>query len=85
MDHAQKRLYSLLIILIVLQLFTIGLLVTRTGGVPEVMLHLRQLDLLDLDALTATGETLGKMLDWWEQSRRRSRSPYHAAQRYDRS
>ena len=29
------------------------------GGVPEVMLHLRELGLLDLDALTVTGEPLG--------------------------
>ncbi len=34
-DPAHKRLYSLLILLIALQLFTIGLLVMRTGGVPE--------------------------------------------------
>ncbi len=43
------------------------------GGVPEVMLHLREMDLLELDALTATGETLAAMLDWWETSDRRSR------------
>ena len=43
------------------------------GGVPEVMLHLRRLGLLHLDALTVSGETLGQMLDWWEQSERRSR------------
>ena len=41
------------------------------GGVPEIMLHLRQLGLLDLDVLTATGRTLGEVLDWWQQSRRR--------------
>jgi putative YjhG/YagF family dehydratase len=41
------------------------------GGVPEVMLHLRALGLLDLDALTVTGETLGRVLDWWETSERR--------------
>ncbi|MBU1706952.1 hypothetical protein KKB28_03445, partial [bacterium] len=34
-DSAYKRLYSLLILLIALQLFTIGLLVMRTGGVSE--------------------------------------------------
>src|SRR5205085_5357337 len=34
------------------------------GGVPEVMLHLRELGLLVESALTATGEPLGKMLDW---------------------
>jgi putative YjhG/YagF family dehydratase len=43
------------------------------GGVPEVMLHLRSLDLLDLEVLTATGETLGRMLEWWEKSERRTR------------
>jgi putative YjhG/YagF family dehydratase len=42
------------------------------GGVPEVMLHLRRLNLLDTSALTATGETLSKVLDWWEGSSRRS-------------
>jgi xylonate dehydratase len=43
------------------------------GGVPEVMLHLRELGLLQLDALTASGETLGAVLDWWAKSERRSR------------
>lgn len=41
------------------------------GGVPEVMLHLRQLGLLRLEAQTASGETLGTVLDWWESSERR--------------
>jgi putative YjhG/YagF family dehydratase len=41
------------------------------GGVPEVMLHLRALGLLDLAALTATGAPLGAILDWWEKSERR--------------
>ncbi len=41
------------------------------GGVPEIMLHLRQLGLLDLKVLTATGQTLREVLDWWKQSRRR--------------
>lgn len=41
------------------------------GGVPEVMLHLRKLGLLKENALTVTGETLGTVLDWWEQSERR--------------
>ena len=36
------------------------------GGVPEVMLHLRRLGLLELDCLTVTGEPLGEVLDWWE-------------------
>ncbi len=43
------------------------------GGVPEVMLKLRQLDLLDLDVMTVSGEKLGKLLDWWEKSQRRHR------------
>jgi dihydroxyacid dehydratase/phosphogluconate dehydratase len=37
------------------------------------MLHLRDLNLLELDALTITGQTLGAMLDWWERSDRRKR------------
>jgi putative YjhG/YagF family dehydratase len=41
------------------------------GGVPEVLLHLRELGLLDLDVLTVTGETLGTNLEWWEKSERR--------------
>jgi putative YjhG/YagF family dehydratase len=41
------------------------------GGVPEVMLHLRPLGLLDLDCVTVTGERLGRLLDWWETSARR--------------
>ena len=43
------------------------------GGVPEVMLHLRALGLLNEDALTASGEPLGRNLDWWEKSERRQR------------
>lgn len=43
------------------------------GGVPEVMLHLRQLNLLDLSVLTATGRTLGENLEEWEHSERRGR------------
>ena len=43
------------------------------GGVPEVMLHLRRAGLLELDVLTVSGETLGRMLDWWEKSERRAR------------
>ena len=43
------------------------------GGVPEVMLHLRDLDVLALDALTATGQSLGSVLDWWAKSERRTR------------
>jgi putative YjhG/YagF family dehydratase len=43
------------------------------GGVPEVMLHLRELGLLDQTCLTATGEPLGAILDAWATSDRRSR------------
>ena len=43
------------------------------GGVPEIMLHLRDLGLLKLDALTITGQTLGENLAWWEKSERRVR------------
>ncbi|GAB4147083.1 MAG: xylonate dehydratase YagF [Planctomycetaceae bacterium] len=43
------------------------------GGVPEVMLHLRDLGLLKLDTLTATGQPLAEILEWWEQSERRTR------------
>ena len=45
--------------------------VFMAGGVPEVMLHLRRLGLLDLGCLTASGDTLGRTLDWWEGSERR--------------
>src|SRR5262245_63226998 len=41
------------------------------GGVPEVMLHLRRLGLLECSALTAFGEPLDQMLDLWESSERR--------------
>ncbi|HXE52072.1 MAG TPA: YjhG/YagF family D-xylonate dehydratase, partial [Tepidisphaeraceae bacterium] len=43
------------------------------GGVPEVMLHLRELGLLDEDCLTAAGIPLGAVLDWWKASDRRKR------------
>jgi putative YjhG/YagF family dehydratase len=43
------------------------------GGVPEVMLHLRGLGLLDETCLTVAGEPLGRVLDWWERSERRQR------------
>jgi len=43
------------------------------GGVPELMLKLRDLDLLDLDTLTCTGHTLKQNLEDWENSSRRSR------------
>jgi putative YjhG/YagF family dehydratase len=42
------------------------------GGVPEVMLHLRKLNLLDTGVLTITGKTLGENLDVWEKSERRT-------------
>ena len=45
--------------------------VYMAGGVPEVMLHLRELNLLDLDAATITGQPLGEVLAWWETSPRR--------------
>jgi putative YjhG/YagF family dehydratase len=41
------------------------------GGVPEVMLHLRELDLLKLNVRTVNGNTLGEALDEWEHSERR--------------
>ena len=43
------------------------------GGVPEVMLHLRALGLLDLTVATVTGETLGNVLAAWETCERRVR------------
>lgn len=43
------------------------------GGVPEVMLHLRRLGVLDESVLTVSGVTLGEQLDWWETSERRQR------------
>lgn len=45
--------------------------VFMAGGVPEVMLHLRELGLLDLSVLTAAGEPLSAILEWWEGSQRR--------------
>jgi putative YjhG/YagF family dehydratase len=41
------------------------------GGVPEVMLHLRDAGLLDTSVKTVTGETLDASLDWWKESPRR--------------
>jgi putative YjhG/YagF family dehydratase len=43
------------------------------GGVPEVMLHLRDLELLHLDVRTVNGHTLGEALEIWEQSERRQK------------
>lgn len=45
--------------------------VFMAGGVPEVMLHLREMGLLDTSVLTATGTTLDESLDWWRDSERR--------------
>lgn len=42
------------------------------GGVPEVMLHLRTLGLLDVSVRTASGLTLDAVLDWWQSSERRA-------------
>lgn len=43
------------------------------GGVPEVMLHLRELNLLDLSVLTAEGQRLDEALAEWQGSERRRR------------
>jgi len=43
------------------------------GGVPEIMLHLRDLNLLRLEAITAHGQPLGDLLEVWETSERRKR------------
>ena len=43
------------------------------GGVPEVMLHLRELGLIDESALTATGQPWARVLDTWRSSERRKR------------
>jgi putative YjhG/YagF family dehydratase len=45
--------------------------VFMAGGVPEVMLHLRRMGLLNGEVLTVTGEKLDVVLDWWAQSERR--------------
>ena len=47
------------------------------GGVPEIMLHLREIDLLDLQALTVTGQRLETVLQWWETSERRQHLREH--------
>ena len=41
------------------------------GGVPEIMLHLREMGMLELSVLTVTGRTLGEVLEWWEKCERR--------------
>jgi len=43
------------------------------GGVPEVMLHLRELGLLKLNTYTVNGNKLGEALKKWEHSERRKR------------
>jgi putative YjhG/YagF family dehydratase len=43
------------------------------GGVPEIMLHLRELGMLKLTAMTAAGVTWGDALAQWERSERRQR------------
>jgi putative YjhG/YagF family dehydratase len=45
--------------------------VFMAGGVPEVLLHLRHLGLINGRARTVTGDTVDTTLDWWEQSARR--------------
>jgi len=41
------------------------------GGVPEVMLHLRDAGLLETSVRTVSGESLAASLDWWKESERR--------------
>jgi len=41
------------------------------GGSTNLVLHLRELGLLELDAMTVAGVTLGAALRWWETSPRR--------------
>ena len=47
--------------------------VFMAGGVPEVMLHLREIGLLDGDVHTVDGLTLHEQLDQWRDSERRHR------------
>ena len=47
--------------------------VFMAGGVPEVMLHLRRLKLLDTSVKTVSGGSLDAQLDAWEVSERRTR------------
>ena len=44
------------------------------GGVPETMLHLRELGLLDTSALTAAGISLDEALDAWRRGSARRRA-----------
>jgi putative YjhG/YagF family dehydratase len=43
------------------------------GGVPELMSKLKDLNLLELDVLTCSGNSLGRNLEVWEKSERRKR------------
>ena len=45
--------------------------VFMAGGVPEVMLHLRRLGILNVEARTVVGRTWDELLDEWEASERR--------------
>jgi putative YjhG/YagF family dehydratase len=45
--------------------------VFMAGGVPEVMLHLRKLGVVDTKSLTVSGQRWDDVLDWWQQSERR--------------
>jgi xylonate dehydratase len=46
--------------------------VFMAGGVPEVMLHLRRLGLIDTSVMTVAGTSLDAQLDAWEGSARRA-------------
>lgn len=48
-----------------------------SGGVPEVMLHLRRMGLLEERCMTVAGETLASVLDRWEKCRRRTELREH--------
>src|SRR6185369_1929338 len=43
------------------------------GGVPEIMLHLRRMGVLETGVMTASGQTLEENLNWWENCERRQR------------
>jgi xylonate dehydratase len=45
--------------------------VYMAGGVPEVMLHMRDMGILNTDVMTVTGDKLDTVLDWWQDSDRR--------------
>jgi len=51
--------------------------VYTAGGVPEVMLKLRDLGLLNTDVITVTGESLDSNLSWWKESERRKAVQSH--------